>query len=149
MQLESKLEFVENWENVPFEKILELYRIVNWSNYSDDPESLKKAFEYSTSVTIAMEDQEIVGLVRSISDKVSIHYLQDILVHPDHQRKGIGRKLFERTLDRYKEVRTHMLLTDDEEKQRAFYESLGFKNTGDLKDVVLNSFIKMKDVKLS
>ena len=63
-----------------------------------------------------MEDQEVVGLVRSISDNVSIHYLQDILVHPNHQRTGIGRKLFERTLGRYKDVRTHMLLTDDEEK---------------------------------
>lgn len=143
------MKLTENWREIEFDRIVDLYRSVNWSNYTDDTGSLKTALENSTSVIVALENEAVVGLARSVSDDVSIHYLQDILVHPDRQRKGIGRKLFDWTLDRYKHVRTHMLLTDDEEKQRQFYQSLGYKNTKDLEKVVLNAFVKMKDVELA
>lgn len=42
-----------------------------------------------------------------------------------------------------------MILTDDEEKQLRFYESLGYKNTKNLSDIPLNAFVKMKGAELS
>jgi hypothetical protein len=36
-----------------------------------------------------------------------------------------------------------VLLTDDEERQKKFYESLGYKNTKDLKKTPLNAFVKI------
>jgi hypothetical protein len=41
-----------------------------------------------------------------------------------------------------------MLLTDNQEKQLRFYESLGFKNTRHLSKVVMNAFVQMKGVRL-
>jgi len=142
------MEIKNNWESFPFEKIVELYDSVGWSAYTDDVDSLKEAFEKTSLVNLALENGQIIGLTRSISDGVAIHYLQDIIVHPDHQRKGIGRVLLERALDHFKDVRTHMILTDDEEKQLKFYSSLGYKNTKELVKMPLNTFVKMKDLEL-
>lgn len=67
---------------------------------------------------------------RCLSDDVSIFYLQDILVHPDYKRVGIGKKLMQYCLKRFSLVRTKVLLTDDELPQKAYYESFGFKTPG-------------------
>lgn len=53
-------------------------------------------------------------------------YLQDVLVDPAEQGAGIGRRLLETLFGSYGDVRQHVLLTDAEEGQRAFYERLGF-----------------------
>ena len=130
------------------ESVLELYSALNWVMYTRDPDSLFRAILNSTYVVTIREGDRLTGLARCISDDVAINYLQDILVLPDNQRKGIGRKLLENCLERFKHVRTHVILTDNEERQRAFYESLGYKNTQDLKKTCLNCYVKMQGVEL-
>ena len=142
------IELREDWLSVDFEQIIDLYDSVGWSAYTKDPKSLKKAFENSTYCLVAMDQQKVVGISRSISDLVSIHYLQDILVHPDYQKRGIGRKVLTHLLEYFGEVRTHMILTDDEQKQLRFYESMGYKNIKDLEKFPLNSYVMMKGIEL-
>ena len=148
-KLSANQELNDNWEEVPFEDIVDVYKSVNWTAYTNDIESLVTAFKNSTLVLIAIQENNVVGVLRSISDGVSIHYLQDILVKPDYQRKGIARSLINEALRRFNNVRTHMILTDDEEKQLKFYESLGYKNTKSLSEIPLNTFVKMKGIELS
>ncbi len=143
------MKIFSDWEQVQFEEIVDLYDAVGWEAYTQNTESLKRAFEKSTYVLVALIDEQVVGVARSISDEVSIHYLQDILIHPDFQKKGIGRELLNLILERFKDVRTHMILTDDEEKQLKFYESLGYKNTKSLKNTPLNTFVMMKHLDLN
>lgn len=47
------------------------------------------------------------------------------MVHPDEQRTGLGRRLMDELFSGYEGVRQRVLLTDDEDGQRAFYEALG------------------------
>lgn len=143
------MKVIEDWKSIDFKKIVELYNSVGWSVYTKSPNSLEEAFRFSTYILVAMDGDDVIGLSRSISDNVSIHYLQDILVSPNYQKRGVGRKLLTKALEHFKEVRTHMILTDDEEKQFKFYESLGYKNTRELKKVPLNTFIKMSGVELN
>ncbi len=142
------MNFIEDIESIPFESIIELYNSVGWTIYTESPKSLKRGIANSTYKVVLVENDDVLGLARSISDDVSIHYLQDILVHPNYQGKGLGRKLIDKCLDRFSHVRTHIILTDDEEKQKKFYESLGYINTKDLKKNKLNSFVKIKGVEL-
>ena len=44
------------------------------------------------SVTVK-EDQEVIGMGRIIGDGAIYFYIQDIVVHPEHQGKGIGREI--------------------------------------------------------
>lgn len=130
------------------ESILELYKKLGWTKYVEDPDTLFKAILNSTYVVTIQEDEKIIGLARCISDDVSINYLQDILVLPEFQRKSLGRKLLENCLEKFKHVRTHVILTDDEERQKIFYESLGYKNIKELNKINLNCFVKMVGVEL-
>jgi GNAT superfamily N-acetyltransferase len=142
------MKITQDWQSINFNKIVKLYDSVGWSTYTKSPELLEEAFKNSTFVLVAMIEDDVIGLSRSISDNVSIHYLQDILVCPEHQKKGVGRRLLSKALDHFHKVRTHMILTDDEESQLKFYESLGYKNTKLLKDIPLNTFVKMSGVEL-
>ena len=138
----------EGLVDVDFNRIVELYDSVGWSVYTQDLSELQKALENSSFIVLMFEGEKVVGLARSVSDDSSIHYLQDILVDPKYQRLGVGRQLMERCLKRFSHVRTHMILTDDELKQKQFYESLGYRNTKDLKENKLNAFVRMKDISL-
>ena len=52
-------------------------------------------------------------------------WLQDLLVRPEYQRRGIGSELLRRALAQFPQVYQTVLLTDDTEKTRAFYQAMG------------------------
>ena len=116
--------------DLPLADVVRLYDAVGWSAYTDKPDTLAAALAGSTRVVVAREGTELVGLARVISDGHSVCYLQDILVHPAHQRTGLGRRLLELALAPYAHVRQKVLLTDTEPGQKAFYESVGYRQAG-------------------
>jgi len=111
-------------------RVLDLYGAVGWTVYTNDPGTLALALAGSTTVVVARRGERIVGLARVISDRATIAYLQDVLVHPSEQRSGIGRALVELALKPYSHVRQKVLLTDDDPAQQAFYEALGYSPVG-------------------
>lgn len=113
-------------------EVAALYDAVGWTAYTRDPLGLMRAIANSTYVVTARDaDGRLVGLARGLSDDVAVFYLQDILVHPSRQRRGIGHSLLSACLDRFAHVRQKILLTDDDPAQLAFYESFGYRRTGD------------------
>ena len=128
--------------------IVDLYNSVQWTAYTKNATELIRSILNSHLIIGCMIDDRIIGLIRTISDDSSIVYIQDILVHPDYQRKSIGHQLVLKCLEIYQHVRTIMLLTDDRESQLHFYASLGFSNTKDLQKTPLNAFVKMNGIEL-
>ncbi len=108
------------------EEILPLYRAVGWSNYYEHPRMLQAAFENSLCVLGAYEGETLVGILRAVGDGHSVLFIQDILVYPEFQRRGIGTQLMKAVLERYAHVYQIQLATDNTEKTWAFYKSLGF-----------------------
>lgn len=113
-------------------EILGLYASMGWTAYTEQPESLRRGFEASLLVLAAYEDGALVGLIRVVGDGQTIVFVQDILVHPSCQRRGIGTALLKEVLKRYSHVRQIELMTDDTPKTRAFYESVGFRTMASL-----------------
>ncbi len=112
---------------VTLEDVLPLYEAVGWTNYTTKPEMLKAAFENSLHVLAAFNEEGIlVGVLRAVGDGASILFIQDILVYPEYQHQGIGTKLLQQTLEKYKNVYQIQLATDDSTKTVSFYESNGF-----------------------
>ncbi|MCZ9881134.1 GNAT family N-acetyltransferase [Arthrobacter sp. B2a2-09] len=56
-------------------------------------------------------------------------------------RRGIGRALAERALEQYRHVRQKVLITDDEPRQKAFYEALGYTQTEEFQGGLVRAFI--------
>lgn len=129
-------------KDLPLEEVLELYRAVEWLAYTKDRANLVRALEGSSTLVAAYDGQALVGLARAISDGASICYLQDILVRPSHHRRGIGRALVERALEQYPLVRQKVLITDDEPKQKAFYEALGYTWSEEFQGGSVRAFIR-------
>ena len=114
------------------EEILPLYEQVGWTSYTARPAMLENAFRHSLKVLAAYEGEMLVGLVRVVGDGYSIVYIQDILVLPDYQRKGIGAALLRRVLEDYRHVYQKILMTDNTEKTIRFYTSAGFTPAPDI-----------------
>lgn len=114
------------------DEILDLYESVGWTNYTTRPEMLKVAYENSLLTLAAYEDKALVGIVRTVGDGASIVFIQDLLVRPEFQRKGIGTALMKAVLERYPDVYQMELMTDDTEKTAAFYQSMGFQRAESL-----------------
>lgn len=130
--------------------LLSLYASVGWTSYTRDPEALARALRQSGFVRTARDGAgTLIGLVRGVTDDVSILYVQDLLVCPEWQRRGVGRALMEAVLERYAHVMQTVLLTDDGPAQLAFYRSLGFHNTRDLVTTPANAFYRTTQVRLS
>jgi GNAT superfamily N-acetyltransferase len=122
--------------------VLALYEVVGWTAYTRVPDSIAAGLRGASFVAAAFVDDRLVGLIRAVSDDATICYVQDVLVHPDTQRTGVGRALVNAVLDRYRHVRQHVLLTDDEPTQRAFYESLGYTEIRDVEGAHLRAFVR-------
>ena len=136
------IHYVEN-PDVTVEDVLPLYEAVGWTNYTQNPEMLKAAFENSLHVLAAFNEEGIlVGVLRAVGDGASILFIQDILVTPEYQHQGIGTKLLQQTLEKYKNVYLIQLATDDSTKTVSFYESNGFTSLTSLNCV---SFIYRGD----
>ena len=113
-------------------EILPLYESVGWVFYCKHPETVEKAYANSLCTLAAYEDDKPVGLIRAVGDGQTIVFIQDLLVYPEYQRKGIGTGLMKAMLERYAHVYQIELATDNTEKTVAFYKSFGFHNLSDI-----------------
>lgn len=88
-----------------------------------EPEKLRRGFENSQRVCIAWDESRIIGLVRAISDLVYHAAIYDLVLLPDYQGQGLGRKMMTYLLDGL-DLQTVILYAAP--GKEPFYEKLGF-----------------------
>ena len=73
------------------------------------------------------DGDELVGFLDVVSNGVTDAYIQDVMVRPDYQGKGIGTELMNRAINRLKADHIYMIsVIYGEEELRPFYERFGF-----------------------
>jgi aralkylamine N-acetyltransferase len=107
-----------------FAGIIALYHDHNWT-HARDPSRLRTAIAASSYKVVAMEGGRIVGFARAMSDEAFAVYIADILVTPERQRQGIGRRLTQSILDRYPMHTFHHQVLVAERGAEGFYRRLG------------------------
>ncbi len=117
---------IKEYKNYNESEILKLYSSVGWTAYTNSPDALAAGFTNSLLVLASYIGDELLGIIRCVGDGETIVYIQDILVSPEYQRRGIGSALLREVLKRFSKVRQIVLSTDCEERTLAFYRSLGF-----------------------
>ncbi len=113
-------------------EILRLYASVGWTAYTKDAEALRGGFENSLLVLAAYQEDRLLGLLRAVGDGHTVVFIQDVLVFPGEQRKGVGTALVGELLRRFPRVRQIELATDQTPETTAFYRSLGFRELSEL-----------------
>ena len=106
--------------------LVALYSSVGWTNYTNNPTMLEEAVKASLWQLAVYDEKELVAYIRLVGDGHSVLLVQDLLVRPDHQRQGIGKKLLEEAFETFPHVYQRLLVTERSEKNLAFYQSRGF-----------------------
>lgn len=112
----------------------ELYEDAGWVAYTCDMAKLKRAIDQSLCVITAWYHDELVGLLRVVGDGETILYFQDIIVMTAHRRHKIATGMIDKVIKEFPHVRQKVLLADDSDDIRGFYEEVGFMacDQGDL-----------------
>lgn len=112
---------------ISIEKILELYKLNEWSS-ADKPNELYKGLQHSHSLISAWNKEELVGIGNAISDGYLVVYYPHLLIHPNYQGKGIGKMIMAKMQEKYGEFHMQILTADGESIK--FYEKIGFERAG-------------------
>jgi ribosomal protein S18 acetylase RimI-like enzyme len=75
---------------------------VGWEKIPHGP-SIEKALQNSLLCLCAMDGNKVVGFARVVGDLSICFYIQDLIVHPGYQRKGIGSSLMNSVIKFIKE----------------------------------------------
>jgi len=88
------------------------------------PNMLKSAWRNSDLVVTVRAGGELIGLARGLTDRSTTLFVCDVMVHPDHQKQGIGSELMRRLVAPFRNIYQIVLLTDPE--TLPFYRKLGY-----------------------
>jgi len=108
-------------------ELVALYESVNWSS-ARKPQLLLRALLDSHMLVTARHGGRLVGLGNAISDGCLVVYYPHLVVHPDYQRRGIGRRIVQRLQARYAGFHQQALLADG--RAIEFYRRCGFTRAG-------------------
>lgn len=119
-------------DKITYEEYSHLRELVGWHKVS------KRQFDIGQSKGLFMvvlreetQDNRCIGLARASGDGGYYLMLTDVIVHPDFQGRGYGRKLLEAFMQYVDENtmqgETTMLLLASAQGKEGFYEKFGFK----------------------
>jgi GNAT superfamily N-acetyltransferase len=118
---------ISETKDIKIEEIVALYKVNGWSA-AEKPTELYNALLNSHSLISAWDGNKLVGLGNAISDGHLVVYYPHLLVHPEYQREGIGRKIVDKMQEKYGDFHMQMLTADG--KAINFYEQAGFVRAG-------------------
>lgn len=108
---------------------LALRESAGWGGASE--EQIEKGLANSIFTVAAMDGDRIIGMGRLVGDRYSIFYVQDLIVYPEYQGRGIGTAIMHRLISYVDENRlpgtfvTIGLMAAKGKEE--FYKKLGFR----------------------
>jgi GNAT superfamily N-acetyltransferase len=110
---------------IPPRSVRELYEHVGWSRPANE-EELREVLQAGPAVG-AWDGERLVGFVRALSDGHLAAYVEDVMVHQDYRRGGVGDLIMSRLLREIKQSANVSLFC--ERPVARFYERHGFRAT--------------------
>ncbi len=135
----SQIQFDEDKSKIDLLQLRELFNLTAFWAIDRRLEDLETAIDYSDPVVTVWNERQLIGFARSISDGIYRATIWDVIVHPDYQGAGLGRKLVETVLahPRINRVERVYLMTTNQEK---FYRRIGFQSNATTTMVLFNRY---------
>ena len=106
--------------------MINVLEVVEFWAKDRNPEDLKIAIANSEPVVTVWDYEKMIGFARATSDGIYRATIWDVVIHPNYQGSGLGRKLVQTVLSHPKMCRVERvyLMTTYQQK---FYEHIGFE----------------------
>jgi len=115
----------DKWTVKPKE-LVKLWAIVGWCKETDYAHQTVKAGIRNTSLLVSARNKngQLIGFARVLSDEHTIAWLAELVVHPDYQSKGVGKRLVRVVKDYYNHT---SLVLETFTWNRKFFNRCGFR----------------------
>ena len=109
-------------DRLEWDKVVHLFQRVGWGDR--DPGDVERSFRRSSHVCVVRENGRLVAFGRTVDDGIYYALIVDVVVHPEHQGKGIGRTIVTTLKDRL--VGYNFVTLTAAPNKEGFYEKLGW-----------------------
>jgi len=116
------LRIQRNCEGIDWNQIRDALKQAGMGYYT--PEQHQVAFQNSFAVVFAFDGDNLIGFGRAMADGAYQAAVYDIVVLPEYQKRGIGRLIMERILEKIAHCNIILYANIGRE---GFYEKLGFR----------------------
>lgn len=117
-------------KDLPENEVISLYSKLQWSS-AKKPSELMNSLLNSHSVVSAWDGDKLIGLGNALSDGYLVVYYPHLLVLPEYQGKGIGKRIVSILIEKYSAFHQQILVADGQAIE--FYKKCGFSKAGSCK----------------
>jgi GNAT superfamily N-acetyltransferase len=110
-------------ETIDWKEVSEIFRQVNWGIRL--PKAIESAFKKSSITCFVKEEDTIVGFGRTVDDGKYYALLVDVVVHPEHQSKGIGTQIVNEIKSRL--IGYNFITLTAAPNKEGFYQKIGWE----------------------
>lgn len=121
----SNIYFCLDKSKINLERLQELFKLGAFWAKTRTQEDLKIAIDNSDPVVCVWNEARLIGFARATSDCIYRATIWDVVVHPEYQGAGIGRKLVQTVLAHPKVNQVERVYLMTTHKQD-FYKRIGF-----------------------
>lgn len=131
------MQFCDNPSKIDLEQLQQLFDVTAFWAKNRRIEDLAIAIANSDPVISLWHEDTLIGFARATSDGIYRATIWDVIIHPDYQGVGLGRKLVQTVLSHPKVSRVERvyLMTTH---QQPFYERIGFETNSSTTMVLYN-----------
>ena len=134
------IQFCDQKAKVEANQLQELFQLAAFWATDRTPDDMAVAIANSDPVISAWDGDRLIGFARATSDGIYRAVIWDVVIHPDYQGAGLGRKLVQTVLSHPKlnRVERVYLMTTHQQK---FYERIGFEENASTTMVLYNPLV--------
>ena len=133
----SHIQFREGHAAVDLNQLKLLFDVTAFWAKKRDVQGLAVAIAHSNPVVSVWDRQRMIGFARATSDGIYRATIWDVVIDPEYQGAGLGRKLVETVLSHplmNRVERVYLMTTH----QQRFYERIGFQENSTTTMILYN-----------